>query len=86
MLELKPERLAFDDFQDQEISVCGKLFRADMSGALYWPSEDALIVADLPLEQGSALAKRGQLLPAEDHQPDRGDQEERADELHQILL
>mgnify|MGYP003579649227 CR=1 FL=1 len=46
MLELKPERLASDDFQDQEISVCGKLFRADMSGALYWPSEDALIVAD----------------------------------------
>ena len=53
MLELKPERLAFDDFQDQEISVCGKLFRADMSGALYWPSEDALIVADLHLEKGS---------------------------------
>ena len=49
MLELKPERLAFDDFQDQTISICGKVFRADMSGALYWPSEDALIVADLHL-------------------------------------
>jgi metallophosphoesterase superfamily enzyme len=66
MLELKPERLAFDDFQDQEISVCGKLFRADMSGALYWPSEDALIVADLHLEKGSSLAKRGQLVPPYD--------------------
>ena len=66
MLELKPERLAFDDFQDQEISICGKLFRADMSGALYWPDEDALIVADLHLEKGSALAKRGQLVPPYD--------------------
>lgn len=66
MLELKPERLAFDDFQDQTISVCGKVFRADMSGALYWPSEDALIVADLHLEKGSAFASRGQLLPPYD--------------------
>ena len=56
MLELKPERLAFDDFQDQSISVCGKMFRADMSGALYWPGEDALIVADLHMEKGSSYA------------------------------
>jgi DNA ligase-associated metallophosphoesterase len=66
MLELKPERLAFDDFQDQSISVGGKQFRADMSGALYWPSEDALIVADLHMEKGSALAQRGQLVPPYD--------------------
>jgi uncharacterized protein len=66
MLELKPERLAFDDYQDQTISICGKLFRADMSGALYWPSEDALIVADLHLEKGSSYAERGQLLPPYD--------------------
>ena len=32
-----------------------------MSGALYWPGEDALIVADLHLEKGSSFAKRGQL-------------------------
>ena len=30
-------------------------FVADMSGALYWPGEDALIVADLHLEKGSSL-------------------------------
>jgi len=66
MLELKPERLAFDDFQDQTISICGKIFRADMSGALYWPGEDALIVADLHLEKGSAHARRGYLLPPYD--------------------
>jgi uncharacterized protein len=66
MLELKPERLDFDDFQDQTVTVCGKVFRADMSGALYWPGEDALIVADLHLEKGSAYARRGQLLPPYD--------------------
>jgi DNA ligase-associated metallophosphoesterase len=66
MLELKPERLDYDDFQDQTISICGKLFRADMSGALYWPAEDALIVADLHLEKGSSLARRGQMLPPYD--------------------
>ncbi len=66
MLELKPERLDFDDFQDQTITVCGKIFRADMSGALFWPGEDALIVADLHLEKGSAYARRGQLLPPYD--------------------
>lgn len=66
MLELKPERLDFDDFQDQTITVCGKVFRADMSGALYWPGEDALIVADLHMEKGSSYAKRGQLLPPYD--------------------
>ncbi len=66
MLELKPERLRFDEYQDQPITVCGKIFRADMSGALYWPSEDALIVADLHLEKGSALAQRGQMVPPYD--------------------
>ncbi len=66
MLELKPERLDFDDFQDQTISICGKVFRADMSGALYWPSQDVLIVADLHLEKGSSYAQKGQLLPPYD--------------------
>ncbi len=66
MLELKPERLHLDDFQDQTLSICGKLFRADMSGALYWPGQDALIVADLHLEKGSSFAQRGQMLPPYD--------------------
>lgn len=38
----------------------------DMSGALYWPAQDALIVADLHLEKGSAYASRGQFLPPYD--------------------
>jgi hypothetical protein len=66
MFELKPERLDFDDYQDQTVSICGKVFRADMSGALYWPSQDALIVADLHLEKGSSFARQGQLLPPYD--------------------
>lgn len=66
MLELKPERLDYDDFQEQTLSLCGKVFRADMSGALFWPSEDALIVSDLHMEKGSAYAQRGQMLPPYD--------------------
>lgn len=66
MLKLKPERLDAADFTQQPLSIAGKAFVADMSGALYWPSEDALIVADLHLEKGSAFAARGQLLPPYD--------------------
>jgi DNA ligase-associated metallophosphoesterase len=63
---LKPESLILNDFFDQAISICGKAFRAHMSGALYWHAEDALIVADLHLEKGSHFAKRGQMLPPYD--------------------
>ncbi len=66
ILELKPERLTAEDFADQPISLCGKAFRADMSGALYWPSENAIVVADLHLEKGSAFAAKGQMLPPYD--------------------
>jgi DNA ligase-associated metallophosphoesterase len=66
MLELKPERLNLQDFNAQPISICGKAFVADQSGALYWPGERALIVADLHLEKGSAFALRGRMLPPYD--------------------
>lgn len=66
MLELKPERLDVGEFDAQPISVCGCSFVADVSGALYWPGEDTLIVADLHLEKGSALAAKGVLLPPYD--------------------
>ena len=35
-------------------------------GALYWPDEKTLVVADLHLEKGSAFAARGQMLPPYD--------------------
>ena len=44
MLELKPERLAFDDFQDQTVCDLRQAVLAPTcSGALYWPSEDAAV-------------------------------------------
>jgi DNA ligase-associated metallophosphoesterase len=46
--------------------VCGKEFIADVSGALFWPAEQALIVADLHLEKASAAAAKGRLLPPYD--------------------
>ncbi|MEM7191610.1 MAG: ligase-associated DNA damage response endonuclease PdeM [Pseudomonadota bacterium] len=36
------------------------------AGALYWEAQDALLVADLHLEKGAALAARGMLLPPYD--------------------
>lgn len=48
------------------IMLCGKALVADGSGALYWPAERTLIVADLHLEKGSGAAARGTLLPPYD--------------------
>jgi uncharacterized protein len=49
-----------------EISIAGVTLVADCAGALYWPEEGALVIADLHLEKGSAFAKRGVLLPPYD--------------------
>jgi uncharacterized protein len=38
----------------------------DHSGALWWPHERMLVIADMHLEKGSAFAARGQLLPPYD--------------------
>ncbi len=38
----------------------------DLSGALYLPDEATLVVADLHLEKGSSLARKGSLLPPYD--------------------
>jgi len=48
------------------VTVAGVTLIADPAGALYWPDEGLLIVADLHLEKGSAFAKRGVLLPPYD--------------------
>jgi uncharacterized protein len=49
-----------------EINVAGAALVADCAGALYWPEECLLVVADLHLEKGSAFAARGVLLPPYD--------------------
>jgi DNA ligase-associated metallophosphoesterase len=48
------------------IEVAGTTFVADLSGAIYWPEEHLLAVADLHLEKGSAFAARGMLVPPYD--------------------
>jgi len=66
VLALSPERASISDGASQALAICGKQFLADMSGALYWPGEETLIVADLHLEKASAHAARGTLLPPYD--------------------
>jgi DNA ligase-associated metallophosphoesterase len=45
---------------------CGEEFILTRGHALYWPREQALLVADLHLEKASAYAATGQLLPPYD--------------------
>ena len=47
-------------------SFAGETFEATASGALYWPAQDALLVADLHLEKASWFARLGQFLPPYD--------------------
>jgi DNA ligase-associated metallophosphoesterase len=51
---------------ERSIAVAGVSLVADFSGALYWPDEGLLAVADLHLEKGSSFAARGILLPPYD--------------------
>ena len=51
---------------EHTVSIAGIALVADPAGALYWPDEKLLIVADLHLEKGSAFAVRGVLLPPYD--------------------
>jgi DNA ligase-associated metallophosphoesterase len=48
------------------LSLAGAALHPDPSGALYWPAEQTLIVADLHLEKGSCHARRGIFLPPYD--------------------
>jgi uncharacterized protein len=49
-------------------SFAGHDFLADPQGALFWPAERALLVADLHLEKASWFARLGQFLPPYDSQ------------------
>ena len=48
------------------LSFAGHEFFASPDGALHWPAENALLVADLHLEKASWFAKGGQMLPPYD--------------------
>ena len=48
------------------LRFAGQMFEPLVSGALWWPAEQALLVADLHLEKLSSFARRGSLLPPYD--------------------
>ncbi|MXP45736.1 ligase-associated DNA damage response endonuclease PdeM [Allopontixanthobacter sediminis] len=48
------------------LSFANQEFFLTDSGALFWPRENALLVADLHLEKASFFAKHGQMLPPYD--------------------
>lgn len=52
--------------EQPHISINGAILRPDLSGALWWPDERTLIVADVHFEKGAALAAQGHRLPAYD--------------------
>jgi uncharacterized protein len=66
MVDFRPERFELNDYSAQAVSICGKALVADQSGALYWPGQKALIIADLHFEKGSSFAAKGQMLPPYD--------------------
>jgi uncharacterized protein len=49
-----------------EIELKGQPALLDLTGAMYLPQHDALLVADLHLEKGSSFARRGMMLPPYD--------------------
>jgi uncharacterized protein len=57
---------AIEPANGADISMAGVSLVADCSGALYWPDEGLLAIADLHLEKGSSFAARGVLLPPYD--------------------
>jgi hypothetical protein len=48
------------------VAIANISLTADPEGALYWPEQSLLVVADLHLEKGSSFAARGVLLPPYD--------------------
>ena len=54
------------DEPQMALVINGAHVLADISGALFWPAAETLIVADLHFEKGSAYAARGVALPPYD--------------------
>lgn len=51
---------------ETHVDVNGEDLVLDASGALWWPAEATLVVADLHFEKGSSYAPSGQMLPPYD--------------------
>ena len=63
---LRPDRSGLGS-----VRVAGVELRADCAGALYWPEEGLLVVADLHLEKGSSFARRGNAAALRHHRDAR---------------
>lgn len=50
----------------EAIAIAGEIALCDRRGALYLPAHRLLVVSDLHLEKGSALARRGAMVPPYD--------------------
>jgi DNA ligase-associated metallophosphoesterase len=59
----RPSDDGFDRRAASVLHVGDVAFVGDPAGALYWPDQGALAVADLHLEKGSSFAARGVFLP-----------------------
>ena len=57
---------AANETSAEEITLGGAALVADPAGALYWPDENLLVVADMHLEKGSSFARHGVFLPPYD--------------------
>jgi len=51
---------------DMRVIVNGETLLLDPAGAVYWPAEGTLVLADLHFEKGSSFARRGSMLPPYD--------------------
>ncbi|MCF6301619.1 MAG: ligase-associated DNA damage response endonuclease PdeM [Devosiaceae bacterium] len=58
--------MSSDEAEMPLIKFTGETFTPLLSGALFWPAENTLLVADLHLEKMSSFAMHGQLLPPYD--------------------
>src|SRR3974390_3369416 len=69
MLSATLERLPATHLTDigaSRVLLCGKSLIADPTGAIFWPAENTLIVADLQLSSGSYLTGGDVMLPPYD--------------------
>ena len=57
---------ASESSEAEEIALGGVELVVDPAGALYWPGEGLLVVADMHLEKGSSYARHGVFLPPYD--------------------
>jgi uncharacterized protein len=55
-----------DAGMDVSLSFAGETLEPLTCGALFWPAQNLLLVADLHLEKASAFARRGWMLPPHD--------------------